>query len=150
MATIQLPPWFHSSLHLFGFPRVRSSWKFNQINKLFIIRQFETDRFSFVSFALSRQIIIFVIRSRWRSAVERELMRLAERKGGGKFDLPYGGIWVGNFRGPPSGSISWTNVNKMEAGSSIYRKSRRETGNRSDNYAATSLPEQACGSQTLS
>lgn len=98
---------------------------------------------------LSRQIIIFVIRSSWQRSLN-ELMRLAERKGRGKFDLPYGGIWVANFRGPPSGSISWTNVNKMEAGSSIYRKSRRETGNRSDNYAATSLPEQACGSQTLS
>lgn len=108
MATIQLPPWFHSSLHLFGFPRVRSSWKFNQINKLFIIRQFETDRFSFVSFALSRQIIIFVIRSRWRSAVERELMRLAERKGGGKFDLPLTGesgweIFEGRHQDPSHG-----------------------------------------------
>lgn len=75
-----------------------------------------------------------------------ELIRSLRRKGDGKFDLPR--ICEANFHEPPLGPtfVPWTNVNKMDSGwRSIYRKFRGETANRSDNCAATSLPEQACG-----
>lgn len=64
---------------------------------------------------------------------QREIRFAANLRG--KFSWPLGPTFV-----------PWTNVNKMDSGwRSIYRKFRGETANRSDNCAATSLPEQACG-----